>query len=107
MSELDKSEKSPEDWWIEIRTANPSCIYYFGAFESFTAAALSQYGYILDLLTESAKILSAEIKQCQPEHLTVVIENEAEQPSRNSQSQPKKTETQQYHYLLLQKNDST
>ena len=67
---LDRPEKSPEDWWIEIRTANPLCIYYFGAFESFTAAVQAQYGYILDLLAEEAKILSAEIKQCQPEHLT-------------------------------------
>ena len=83
---MDNPEKSTEsNWWIEIRTANPSCIYYFGAFESFTAAALSQYGYILDLLTESAKILSAEIKQCQPEHLTVVMENEALQSLCKSQ----------------------
>ena len=85
MSELDKPEKSPEDWWIEIRTANPSCIYYFGAFASFTAAAQAQYGYILDLLDESAKILSAEIKQCQPEHLTLVIEDKPLQPLYRSQ----------------------
>ena len=75
---LDEPQESTEtDWWIEIRTANPSCIYYFGAFESCTVAALARHGYILDLLAESAKILSVEIKQCQPKQLTVIIENEA------------------------------
>lgn len=68
------------NWWIEIRTANPLCAYYFGAFESCTAAALAQHGYILDLLTEKATILSVEIKQCRPQHLTIMIENEALQP---------------------------
>ena len=79
----------PEAWWIEIRTANPLCIYCFGAFESFTAAAQAQYDYILDLLAEKAKILSAEIKQCQPKCLTVIIENKPLRPSWESQKKLK------------------
>ena len=69
-----------QDWWIKIRTANPLCIYYFGDFDSFNAAASAQHGYILDLLNEEARILSVEIKQYQPKQLTVVLENEALQP---------------------------
>ena len=61
------------NWWIEIRTNNPSCIYYFGAFDSFTAAALAQYGYILDLQDEGAKIISVKIEKCEPQQLTIVI----------------------------------
>ena len=59
------------DWWIEVYTANPSCIYYFGAFYSLTIAALDQYGYIQDLRNEGAKILSVAIKQYQPQQLTI------------------------------------
>lgn len=63
------------DWWIEICTDNPLCIYYFGAFESFTLAESAQDGYILDLLNENAKIISVKIQQCQPQQLTVEIKN--------------------------------
>ena len=59
------------DWWIEIRTVNPFCIYYFGAFYSLTAATLAQYGFIQDLKTEGAQILAVEIKRCQPQQLTI------------------------------------
>lgn len=71
------------DWWIEVRTDKPSCIYYFGAFYSFTAAALAQHGYIQDLQDEDAKIISIKIKQCQPQQLTVEIENKALHPLSN------------------------
>lgn len=71
------------DWWIEICTDNPSCIYYFGAFENFIAAALAQHGYIQDLQDEDAKIISIKIEQCQPQQLTVEVENKALHPLSN------------------------
>ena len=61
------------DWWIEICTDNPSCIYYFGSFDSFASADLAQHGYILDLLEEGAKIRSVKIEKCQPQQLTIVV----------------------------------
>ncbi|HHP7230834.1 MAG TPA: DUF1816 domain-containing protein [Xenococcaceae cyanobacterium] len=67
-----KQEVSAQfDWWIEIRTANPGCIYYFGAFYRLTAATSAQYGFIQDLKAEEAKIVSVSIKQCQPQKLTI------------------------------------
>ena len=82
---LDKPTNSLEsDWWIKIHTANPLCIYYFGAFESFTAAALAQHSYILDLQAEEAKILSVKIEQCQPQQLTVVLEEASRLLSKTS-----------------------
>lgn len=76
LKNLDEPNKSTEpDWWIEIRTDNPSCLYYFGAFDSFATAVSVKDDYISDLLAEKATILSVEIKQCQPQQLTTVLEN--------------------------------
>lgn len=70
-----KSEKMEEfNWWIEILTDNPRHIYYFGAFNSYWAAKQAKNDYIQDLEEEGAKIVNAEIEQCQPEELTICIE---------------------------------
>ena len=58
-------------WWIEITTAKPYCIYYFGPFDSKAEAVVAQYGYIEDLITEKASGISVEIKTAQPKLLTV------------------------------------
>ncbi|MBE9044549.1 DUF1816 domain-containing protein [Pleurocapsales cyanobacterium LEGE 10410] len=75
-NKIENNEPQKMGWWIEIRTANPSCTYYFGDFYSFTAAALAQYGYIQDLSEERAELVAVEIKQCQPKQLTI-YENES------------------------------
>ena len=64
------SSKLP--YWLEIKTKNPSCTYYFGHFAYPLTAKLMQHGYIEDLLDEKAIVLSAKIKRCQPEQLTIV-----------------------------------
>ena len=64
------SPKPP--YWIEIKTYNPSCIYYFGHFDNPLAAKLMQQGYIKDLIDESAIIVSVKVKRCEPEKLTII-----------------------------------
>ena len=64
-----RSPKPP--YWVEIKTNNPTCIYYFGHFDSPLAAKIMQKGYIDDLIDEKATIVSVKIKQCQPKELTV------------------------------------
>lgn len=75
LNKIENNEQKKLGWWIEIRTANPSCTYYFGDFYSFTAAASAQSGYIEDLSEEGAKLLAVEIKHCRPKQLTI-YENE-------------------------------
>lgn len=58
-------------WWVEIITRKPDCTYYFGPFASHREAQLSQLGYIEDLERERPKLIAIEIKQCQPEELTI------------------------------------
>jgi hypothetical protein len=59
-------------YWIEIKTKNPTCTYYFGHFEHSLAAKLMQQGYIKDLVDESAIVTSVKIKRCQPKQLTTI-----------------------------------
>ncbi len=72
-------------WWVEIQTKNPQCIYYFGPFENALEARDLQEGYLEDLMQEQARGITVEIKQCQPEHLTICgsaeMESEPEQSS--------------------------
>jgi hypothetical protein len=63
------SPKPP--YWIEIKTNNPTYVYYFGHFDSPLAAKLMEKDYIDDLIDESAIVVSVKIKQCQPEELTI------------------------------------
>ena len=64
-----RSPKPP--YWVEIKTINPSCTYYFGHFNHPLAAKIMQKGYIDDLIEEKAIIASVKIEQCQPEELTI------------------------------------
>jgi signal transduction histidine kinase len=69
-------ERQELTWWVEIQTNLPRCIYYFGPFESSKEARSSQVGYLEDLLEERARGITVEIKQCQPENLTIFEEEE-------------------------------
>lgn len=70
-SDLAKSSADVSPWWVEIVTAEPKCLYYFGPFDSYEEAFSNQAGYLEDLESESAIGIATTIKQCQPEILTV------------------------------------
>ena len=65
-------------WWVEIETKTPQCTYYFGPFESAEVARDSLEGYLEDLRLEGARGITFQIKQCQPEHLTICGSTEME-----------------------------
>lgn len=67
--------RSQNPWWIEIKTSSPCCTYFFGPFDSFQEARHSQDGYIEDLVDEKAFGITVEIKQCQPNLLTMFEES--------------------------------
>ena len=59
-------------WWIEISTAQPQVIYYFGPFESEEEAAQYKGGYIEDLEQEGAEgIKTLTTRREEPEALTI------------------------------------
>jgi hypothetical protein len=58
-------------WWVKIITKKPDCTYYFGPFASHREAQISQLGYIEDLEQERPQLIAIEIKQCQPQELTI------------------------------------
>ncbi|WP_228021231.1 DUF1816 domain-containing protein [Vasconcelosia minhoensis] len=60
-----------QHWWVEIQTQVPACTYFFGPFDSDSEALLLQEGYIDDLVQESAQNITTEIKQIQPQMLTI------------------------------------
>ena len=64
-------------WWLEIKTAKPHCIYYFGPFASPQEARLHQADYVEELVEEQAKGISIKLlKQCQPKDLTICSDSE-------------------------------
>jgi Domain of unknown function (DUF1816) len=58
-------------WWVEIATADPKCVYYFGPFANAQMANLAQAGYIADLQSEQAQIIQVQVKRCKPSQLTI------------------------------------
>lgn len=58
-------------WWIEIMTAQPLYLYYFGAFSTPEEAKNLQAGFIEDLLLENALIVSTNLRFFQPQQLTL------------------------------------
>ncbi|ACK70196.1 Domain of unknown function DUF1816 [Gloeothece citriformis PCC 7424] len=65
----DKIDKT-SPWWVEISTAQPKCLYYFGPFDSADEAQSHKPGYVEDLQAEGAIGISIDIKQCYPQLLT-------------------------------------
>ncbi len=58
-------------WWVEIKTENPRCTYFFGPFSGAKEATAAQSGYVSDLEQEGAQGITVEIKRCKPARLTV------------------------------------
>jgi Domain of unknown function (DUF1816) len=61
------------NWWIEIITSQPYCIYYFGPFTNMREAVSHHDGYIEDLKDDGVKgqNITSIFKRCQPKYLTV------------------------------------
>lgn len=64
------------DWWVEIISNKPCCIYYFGPFDSVQQATVDQNGYIEDLVNEGAQEITVQIKCCKPNELTIFPKDE-------------------------------
>jgi Domain of unknown function (DUF1816) len=74
-------------WWVEITTAKPHCVYYFGPFTSAVEADNAKAGYVEDLEGESAQGIRVNIKRCKPTEITIDCETEAEKSSMCATSQ--------------------
>ncbi|HIK43621.1 MAG TPA: DUF1816 domain-containing protein [Leptolyngbyaceae cyanobacterium M65_K2018_010] len=62
-------------WWIEIKTSQPACTYYFGPFSSEAEAESMKGGYIEDLEQEGAQNIRWVIQRCShPDQLTITEE---------------------------------
>lgn len=59
------------DWWVEIITTKPNCIYYFGPFETSHEAETMRPSYVADLIEEGVFTIQTIVKQCQPTQLTI------------------------------------
>lgn len=70
----DYLEKMGLACWVEIITASPDCIYYFGPFAGGYEAQQSLEGYLEDLHTENSKVVSLDIRRGIPRHLTILEE---------------------------------
>jgi hypothetical protein len=68
---FDIAKTYAQDWWVEILTAIPSCIYYFGPFSTLEEAQEMCPGYIQDLQEEGAQEINVHIQRCCPAALTI------------------------------------
>ncbi len=71
-----KSFLSPgKAWWVEIKTSQPVCTYYFGPFDTEAEARVARGGYIEDLEHEGAHNIQTQVKLCTcPDQLTITDE---------------------------------
>ena len=58
-------------WWVEVKTSEPRCIYYFGPFLTSQEAKSAKAGYVEDIESEGAEGLIVSIQRCKPIDLTV------------------------------------
>ena len=58
-------------WWVEVKTQQPECVYYFGPFLTSGEAQKQMPGYIKDLEDEGAVEIESTVKRCKPTQLTV------------------------------------
>lgn len=64
-------QEAATDWWVEITTLSPRCIYYFGPFTTNDEAKAAYSGYVQDLNSEGARGIIIVIQRCQPQELTI------------------------------------
>ena len=58
-------------WWLEIKTARPSCVFYFGPFSSEEEAKVAQYSHIDRLIHEKFHGITLEVKQLEPKEVMI------------------------------------
>lgn len=75
-------ESSGFAYWVEIKTDNPRCTYYFGPFLSDREAREMAPGYVEDLKEEGAQGIGVKIGRMKPTELTVFEEELGEQRDR-------------------------
>ncbi|WP_019502335.1 DUF1816 domain-containing protein [Pseudanabaena sp. PCC 6802] len=63
------------DWWVEVTTSSPQCVYYFGPFLNFIEASNLCPAYVEDLVAEGAQNITTAIKRCYPAELTKFYED--------------------------------
>ncbi len=72
---FDKLFGAKKSWWIEVKTGDPRCTYYFGPFDGQAEADSAKQGYVEDLEAEGAKIVQASVDyRAEPKQLTVYDE---------------------------------
>ena len=76
LAETIEKELMEMNWWVEIVSTKPTCIYYFGPFDHPQQAFVNQNGYIEDLVNEGAQGITVEIKWCKPKELTIFPKDE-------------------------------
>jgi hypothetical protein len=64
-------------WWIEVKTENPRCTYFFGPFVSQKEAEQEKAGFIEDLQQEGATHIQARIRRCKPDPKSLTVYDEA------------------------------
>lgn len=69
-------ESFTSPWWVEITTATPKCMYYFGEFTNKLEARSAVPGYVEDLNGEGAQGIKVVLKRCNPKELTVCVKDE-------------------------------
>jgi Domain of unknown function (DUF1816) len=57
-------------WWVEVKTSDPICVYYFGPFPNSQEASEMRPGYVQDLIDEGAQNIDTVVKRCRPTELT-------------------------------------
>ncbi|MBD1917473.1 MULTISPECIES: DUF1816 domain-containing protein [Cyanophyceae] len=66
---------SSKAWWVEIKTSQPACTYYFGPFDSESEAHSAKGGYVEDLEQEGAQNIQLMVSLCsRPKQLTITDE---------------------------------
>ncbi len=62
-------------WWVEIKTEQPQCTYYFGPFATSNEAESARPGYVEDLEKENAQNIRVAIRRGKPDQLTIFEES--------------------------------
>jgi len=63
-----------DNWWVEIKTFEPNCIYYFGPFSNSDDTSAMCPNYVEDLREEGSQLINAVVKRCNPVQLTIYDE---------------------------------
>lgn len=68
------AEDQVSPWWIEVRTYQPACTYFFGPFDSRNEAIWHQSGFLEDIQEEQPMGMMINIHQAEPDQLTLFDE---------------------------------